>query len=267
MEVIQLKGLTKKYDDRRILNEISISFSEGQAVAVMGRNGSGKSTFLKCTAKLVKPTAGSVVYKKPLLLHYVPEKFPKLPISARTFLTNMGRMDALKPKEVEQKIEKLGCDFFMDGLLDSSMKSMSKGTLQKVGVMQALLKKPDVLLLDEPLSGQDSASQAVFIQKINQLRKEGVTIFLSCHEQKLVDAIAQEVYIIQDGTLQPYRRERRKAYVLIVERTTGQPYIEGMQRYGRYDKYTVPEDRVDEEIQEILKRGWKLRGMYDAEAD
>ena len=93
---------------------------------------------------------------------------------------------------MEEGIKRLGEDFFLSEMLDLSMQSLSKGTLQKISVMQALLAKPDVLLLDEPLSGQDRESQKVFVQKINMLRNAGTTIFMSCHEKKLVKAISEQ---------------------------------------------------------------------------
>lgn len=210
MEIIQIDKLTKKYNGIPVLNEISASFHSGQSVAFVGRNGCGKSTLLKCIAKLVEPTAGKVIYNKQLLFHYVPEKFPKLPLSARSYLVSMGAMDGLAKKDIAQRIEELANDFFMEDLLDISMKNMSKGTLQKVGVIQALLKQPDVLLLDEPLSGQDSESQKIFIEKINELRKRGVTVFLSCHEEQLVNAIAEDVYTIGHGVLESYHPEKEQ---------------------------------------------------------
>ena len=102
---------------------------------------------------------------------------------------------------------KLCKDFFLEDMLNTSMKNLSKGTLQKIGVIQALLKPPQILLLDEPLSGQDADSQQVFIRKINQLRKENVTILMSCHEPYLIKSISDTLYVMEHG--KPIKSEIR----------------------------------------------------------
>lgn len=200
MEIIRLENIVKKYHNRSVLNHISLSFEKGRSVAFVGHNGCGKSTLLKCIAGLIAPNEGKVVYAMQLLFHYIPEKFPPTVLTAREYLLRMGEISGICREEVRQSIEGLGKDFFMEELLDTPMNVLSKGTLQKVGVMQAFLKRPDVLLLDEPLSGQDEESQKVFIEKIDRLRENDVTIFMACHEKSLVDAIAGDVYEIREGS-------------------------------------------------------------------
>lgn len=267
MEVVRLEHISKKYEGRTILNRINKTFIKGCSVAFVGHNGCGKSTLLKILSGLVVPTAGKVEYSRPLLFHYVPERFSPTALTARKFLLRMGAMDGLKRHEVQRRIETLGDDFFLDELLDLPMRSLSKGSLQKIGVIQAFLRKPDVLLLDEPLSGQDTASQKVFIEKVNRLREQDVMIFMSCHEKKLVEAIAEEVYTIQNGNLTVCRPEYEKRYTLILEQDNGAKPAAGMVRYGRYYKLTAGEKDCDRMICNLLKNGWKLRGMYDEESN
>lgn len=200
-EIIRLENISRKYDGRTILSSIDAVFYKGQSVAFTGHNGCGKSTLLKLIAKLITPTSGQVLYQEPLLFHYIPDKFPPVPLTAREYLRRMGSISGMERQEIEHSIELLGKDFFIEEMLDTLMTKLSKGSLQKVGVIQAIMKKPDVLLLDEPLSGQDAESQQVFIDKINRFRNEQVTIFTACHEEKLVDAIAESVYRIKDGVM------------------------------------------------------------------
>ena len=98
-------------------------------------------------------------------------------------------------------------------MIHIKMKYLSKGTLQKVGVMQALLSKPDVLLLDEPLSGQDIDSQKVFIKKMNELRHDNVTIIMSCHEPDLIERISDTVYCVDKGKIHPVVTEGNVLYL------------------------------------------------------
>ena len=196
-----------------------VNIRQGQSVAFTGHNGCGKSTLLKVIAGLVRPTKGTVCLnmegghsneEKAVignthsgnLIHYVPEHFPQMQLTARRYLHYMGKIDALSHTGASRHMEnkcsmgnkcsvenkcsedkcsneektfieaphgnkKLECvelgthinelaeEFFVSNMLDIPMKYLSKGSLQKIGMIQALLKEPDILLLDEPLSGQD----------------------------------------------------------------------------------------------------------------
>lgn len=261
MGLIKLQKVTKKYDDKIILNNIEKEFPTGGSIAFVGHNGCGKSTLLKLIAGLVKPTSGSVSYDKPLLFHYIPEKFPPVALTARNYLLRMGAVDGLTSSETKGRIERLGEEFFLDGLLDSPMRALSKGTLQKVGVIQALLRQPDVLLLDEPLSGQDAESQKVFIEKVNRLREQDVTVFMACHEKKLLNAIAEEAYAIEDGVLEDYKQEEIRVYSLLLENDGDLRPTENMTKYGRYYKLEAEEALCDRILPGLLETGWKLRAM------
>lgn len=263
MEQITIKNISKNYSGHRILDNINLTIDAGESVAFMGHNGCGKSTFLKIIAGLVTPTSGSVVYHQPVLFHYVPEKFMPMPLTARAYLKRMGRLDGLSAGETARQIEALGNDFFLGELLDVPLKYLSKGSLQKISVIQALLKTPEVLILDEPLSGQDEASQEVFLQKVNQLRNQGVTILMSCHEQHLVDAIAQKTYVIRDGKLVPWQQHSERTCILILANAHNRPLYEGMERYGNHYRWQVKEGDVQQILLELLQNGWELRRMYD----
>lgn len=261
MEIITLENLSKKYDGKTVLNNISQTFCQGQSVAFVGHNGCGKSTLLKIISKLAAPTSGKVIYGKPLLFHYIPEKFPPVPLTAREFLMRMGTISGIKKEKVKHDVEAFAKDFFMEELLDTRMNSLSKGTLQKVGVIQALIKRPDILLLDEPLSGQDVESQKVFTEKINQMQNDNVTIFMSCHEKKLIDAIATDVYAIKNGMLQIYEPHTIRTYTVILDNVNELSPIDGMVKYGRYYRWKVDEDICDKRLPELLAQGWSVRGL------
>lgn len=266
-ELIRLEQITKQYGEKIVLKEITQTFYQGQSVAFVGHNGCGKSTMLKIIAQLIGVTKGKVTYEKNLLFHYVPERFPLVALTGRQYLHSMGTMDGLKEIEIGNQIEKLGHDFFLDELLDLPMKSMSKGTLQKIGVIQALLRKPDVLLLDEPLSGQDRESKKVFIEKINQLREDEMTIFMSCHEKKLLDAVAQDVYTIENGCLRPCEYQEDKQYQVILENVAEREPMEEMQIFGKNYRLLLSEAECDKVLPELIQEGWRLRGMQNAQDD
>lgn len=175
--------------------------SQGQSAAFTGHNGSGKSTLLRLIGGLTNPTSGRIQYVRPLKINYIPEHFPKMGITSRRYILHMGLLEGMKKKEIQEKSSELFGEFFMESMQDIPMKHLSKGTLQKVDVIQALLSRPDVLLLDEPLSRQAAGSQNVFIAKVRELNSHGVTILMSCHENFLINRISDRVYEIRDGCL------------------------------------------------------------------
>ena len=212
---------------------------------VRKHNGCGKSTLIKIMAGLIQPTTGKISYPngKPMF-HYLPEKFYPTPLKTREYLERMGEIDGIPHKELKKKIEVLAEDFYVSEFLDTSMKLLSKGTLQKIGVIQALLSEPEVMLLDEPLSGQDIDSKKVFIHKINKLREKGITIVISCHEKELTDA------------------KKKREVCLLLEKENVHKIPEGMEKYGTGFRLWVSEDEADGKILNLLQEGWSLKGMY-----
>lgn len=199
--IIQAQALTKVYGSNMLLKSISLTISRGQCTALMGHNGCGKTTLLRVLANLAAPTSGKVEYAGRPTFGYVPEAFPKSNLTALQYITHMGKIEGLSAQVARDRGLDLFADFFMGAMLHTPMKHLSKGSLQKVGVIQALLCPHDVLLLDEPLNGQDIESQQVFIEKARQCKQNGTAIVLSCHEPYLVNRLADAVYEIKDGKL------------------------------------------------------------------
>ena len=150
---------------------------------------------LKIIAGLVRPTEGTVCLEKGKLIHYVPEHFPQMNLTAMGYLLYMGKMEILESVTLRTHIYQLAEEFFVSNMLDIPMKYLSKGSLQKIGVIQALLKEPDILVLDEPLSGQDMMSQQVFIQRMQELRKHNVTILMAC--QSVEPEVSEQIIILR----------------------------------------------------------------------
>lgn len=268
--ITSLDGIVKKYNNKVVLDNISMQIEQGQSVAFIGCNGCGKSTLLKIIARIVQPTTGKIQYEKSYLFHYVPEHFPKMHLTVKQYLLSQGKMDGLKDAELKERIQTLSEDFLFPSMVDIPMKHLSKGSLQKVGVMQALLKEPDVLLLDEPLSGQDVKSQQVFIEKINALRKKDTIILMACHEPYLIDAIADYVYRLDGGILtvdnKTYFQQKQK-YVLFFK---SQQHTEIPEQWKGHLQYVengcnlrVTEEKCNIAILEMLQAGWNLRGMWN----
>ncbi len=272
--MIHLRQISKNYGEKQVLRNITHSFAAGSTTAFVGHNGCGKSTLLKVLAGLVTPTRGEVRHDRRLVIHYVPERFPATHLTAKQYLTHMGMIDGLPRDRLAEEIRKLAREFHMEEHLRSKMTTLSKGTLQKVGVIQALLVTPDVLLLDEPLSGQDAEAQRVFTEKVNELRGRGVTLFMSCHEPELVAAVTEKSYTIEGGQLLPCREPARETYRILLcwegesgARQQAQALLAEtaggkMQPYGNGYQIILPREECDRCLGMLLAQGWRLRGLH-----
>jgi len=200
--MITITNLTKTFGRKAVLSNVNLQVNKGDSIAFMGRNGSGKSTLLKIIAGLYPFEKGSVVHSRKLKFAYVPERFPAMNLTARDYINQIGLISGLKKEETAARSKELFAALYMQDMIETPIRYLSKGTMQKMAVVQAFLTMPDVLLLDEPISGQDTASQRAFMQMVNELNdKHHVTVLCSCHEEYMVQAIAEVVYEIVDGKL------------------------------------------------------------------
>ena len=135
---------------------------------IRGKNGSGKSTLLKILAGITEPTSGKII-RDAQKIGYVPEHFPEsLRFKLKEYLLLTASFQGGSKASIEDELSKYIQLFSLEPFLQTSLKACSKGTKQKVGIIQALLMKPDLLLLDEPLTGLDAESQDILIQLLKE---------------------------------------------------------------------------------------------------
>lgn len=199
--LIDVVGVSKYFGKDQILEDINFSIEKGKTIALVGHNGCGKSTLLRMIAHLTTVSEGKIIHHKKWKITYIPERFPKSDFTAREYVMSMGMLDGLTKEEAKERGRFLFRQFFMDSMADKPMKYLSKGTLQKTAVIQALLTKADILLMDEPLSGQDVESQNIFMAMIQKYVNDGGSVVMSCHEKKLINRLADLVYEIKDRHL------------------------------------------------------------------
>ncbi len=200
-KILVVKDLEKRYGEKKILENIELELLPGESYALLGRNGCGKSTLLRMLAGLTAPTGGEIITKRKLKFAYVPEKLTPLSITGMDYLIHMGAIEGLGKEDIKARVAVLAEQLFLEDMLETTMKNMSKGTLQKINVVQALLTRPDVLLLDEPLSGQDVESQQSFIRLVKELTTQGTCVVVACHEEWLANELTKKAFLIQDKRL------------------------------------------------------------------
>ncbi|SCE85401.1 ABC-2 type transport system ATP-binding protein [Micromonospora coriariae] len=204
---IELNGLTKTYGSRRGLTALTLDVQPGEVFGYLGPNGAGKSTTIRLLLSLIRPTEGSarVLGLDPAVdavdLHrrigYLAGDFV---VDGRqrageclTFLGNLrGGVPAARIVELADRLE-------LD--LTARIKSLSKGNRQKVGLVQAFMHRPELLILDEPTSGLDPLVQQTFLKLVAEARQDGGTVFMSSHIMSEVEAVADRVAIIREGRL------------------------------------------------------------------
>lgn len=170
--------IIKDYSQIKVLlHEISFDISANSITTIIGPNGAGKTTLVRLLLGLMQPTSGTITRKKNLLLGYVPQKLHAnrfMPMTVQAFLRLCG----------EQKIDQ---PFNVSHLMDRSIHTLSGGELQKVLFNAAVLMKPDVLILDEPTQGIDADGEAIFYNKIIELKNTyNMAIVLVSHDLHFV---------------------------------------------------------------------------------
>jgi len=263
--VLELRGVGKAFGRSALFRGVDLAVRRGACVALTGRNGAGKTTLLRIAAGLASATEGEVRRGKGLSVGYVPENFPRLNLTARQFLRHMGGIEGLDRGGIEEGM-RLFYDFYMDDLADLPMGGLSKGTLQKVAVVQALMRPRELLILDEPLSGQDEKSQRAFIGKVLEHKRAGAAVLLSCHEPFLVERLADAAYCLDAGGLKPVRVGEGAPRALLGFEPDREvqlpPEVRCYRRDGRLYA-SAPRDLCGRLIVEMIEKGYSLREMRD----
>ena len=128
-------------------------------------------------------------------------------------------------------------------------------------MIQALLEVPDVLLLDEPLSGQDKESQNVFINKIKQIKDLGTTIFMSCHEERLINALSDKIYTIENGCVKRRDKISSDSYIILFKGGTDTDIYNKCVKTDEFYRLRVREKQVNSTIMELIQHGCEVRGL------
>lgn len=205
---IRVKDLEKFYGKVHALRGIDIEVKRGEVYGFLGPNGSGKTTAIRCMLDLIRPQAGSIS-----VLGLNPQKEPEAIKERVGYLPGELHVDEnMTARQVFRLFNRLRGNrsdwFFIEELserlkleLRSPIRNFSKGNKQKVGVVQALMHKPELLLLDEPTGGLDPLMQQEVLRMLVEAQENGSTVFFSSHIISEVQTIADQVAIIREGKI------------------------------------------------------------------
>ena len=207
---IETIHLTKDYPSVRALDNLNLEVRRGECFGLLGPNGAGKTTLVKILVNLITPTSGTARILDRAVVHedirervgYLPEKVKIYPfLTGSEFLDYQGRLYGIDHRQREVRAE--ACLKSVGMYDDRSRKigGYSKGMVQRIGLAQALLNNPELLLLDEPAAGLDPISNKEMRDILLHLKERGVTIFINSHLLSEIEMICDRVAILNRGKL------------------------------------------------------------------
>ena len=218
MAVIEIQELTKdfkvgfwKNHKVRALDRLSLSVEEGEVFGFLGPNGAGKTTTLKILMYLIRPTSGTArILGEPAGSVSLRRHIGFLPenpyfydyLTAEELLTYVGKLFGIRRPALDRKVDSLLQKVGLESSRRLQLRKFSKGMIQRIGLAQAMINDPEVIFLDEPMSGLDPLGRREVRQAILDLKKKGVTIFFSSHILPDVEALCDRVAILNRGRLQ-----------------------------------------------------------------
>lgn len=209
MECLKIENLSNDYDGNKVLKNVNISVSSGEIIGYIGPNGAGKSTTIKIILGLNRHYSGevyvlgqnikeSIDYKK--RIGYVPESSDIYEnLSAKENIELISALYGINSEDACIRAEKMLKYLFMEDVMDTMISSFSKGMKQKYLFVCSLLHDPDIIFLDEPLSGIDANSVLIIKEVLKRLKERGKTIFYSSHILEVVEKLSDRILLLDKG--------------------------------------------------------------------
>lgn len=211
-EVIEVTNLYKRFHKNVVLEDVSLSIKAGELIGYIGPNGAGKSTTIKILCGLIPDFEGSVkVLDKQMpqdslevkrMIGYIPENAAVYEtLTPVEYLLFVGQLYLIPSIQLKKKVNELLRLFGLEHAAESRMSTFSKGMKQKVLLISGLLHNPEIIFLDEPLSGLDANAVILVKEILKLLKQEGKTIFYSSHIMEVVEKLSDRIIILNQGRI------------------------------------------------------------------
>lgn len=209
--MLDVRSISRHYGDLKAVDDVSFSIEPGEIIGLLGHNGAGKTTIMKLISGYLEPDSGSIYLNNRLIklgdktlqrsLGYLPENLPVYPeLTVANYLQYAAEVKGITGKDQRTAIRQVIESTDLSDRFLSSISTLSRGMKQRVGVAQALLGSPKLLILDEPTNGLDPAQTEQMRQLIQSI-SESATVILSTHIMQEVEAMCSRALIIQQGKL------------------------------------------------------------------
>lgn len=205
--MLELTNLTKKFDEKVAVDNISLKVEQGKIFGIVGRNGAGKSTTFRMILNIIEPTSGSCLYNDAKIdstvldkIGYLPEEGSLIPTYTVLELCEYyGALKLLDEEQIKENLIKWLEEFNILEYMNKKVKDLSKGNKQKIQFIVSILHNPELLILDEPFSGLDPISVEELKKAILKLKEEGKTIIFSSHQMEHIEMLCDDLLIINKG--------------------------------------------------------------------
>lgn len=237
--MIEVSHLTKQYGNHLAVDDVSFTVADGQICGLLGPNGAGKSTIMNILTGYLSATSGQVTVAGHHLpeeadaakacVGYLPEQPPLYPeMTVQEYLTFAAELKGVKKAERKEQVCRAARSTGLEAVLPRLIRSLSKGYKQRVGIAQALLGSPRLIILDEPTVGLDPA-QVIEIRKLIRELGRAHTVILSSHILSEVQAVCQQILILSKGhlaaagSLEELTADGKSLEEVFLELTDGEP--------------------------------------------
>lgn len=236
--MIKVNQLCYEYPGKKALDNASFTIEKGGITALVGPNGAGKTTLLRCLAALEKPFSGTItlegrdIFEQPRLFHqhlgYLSDAFGLYhDLTVRQCLLLAAGFHKLTPQKEKQQIEWVVELLELGDYLSKTAGSLSRGWRQRLGIAQAIIHHPALLLLDEPASGLDPEARITVSRLFTTLRSQGMTLIVSSHILAELEDYCTDMLVIRDGRIMDHRGVARTA----ADNTIEIVFLEGAQSF------------------------------------
>ncbi len=281
--ILELKNVKKTYGNRVALDNVSLTVKEGSCFGLLGPNGAGKSTMMKLVSGIITPSAGEIevfglnakhtraIQKQ---IGYVPQSITLYEdLSAKDNLTFFGELVGVRGEALNQRIKDVLERTGLSDRANDEIRTYSGGMKRRINIAAALLHQPKLLILDEPTVGIDPQSRNLIFELIRSLNKQGMTIIYSTHYMEEVEALCDEIAIIDHGkviakgALQELLSKHTNPAVYIESPVLTSPPDVGIPvtTTAKGNGWIVETDQVMSVMQRLtdlaVKQGWKMKKL------
>ncbi|HJV17241.1 MAG TPA: ABC transporter ATP-binding protein [Bacillales bacterium] len=265
MSLIQIKELTKSFKGTEVIQGLSFGLDKGKCTALIGPNGAGKTTTLRMLSGLMKPTGGSIIFTDNKtedirsLIGYLPQ-FPVYYewMSGFEFLAYVGKLTGLNKKAANERSLEL---LHVVGIADAKNQRIGKysgGMKQRLGIAQALIHRPQLLMLDEPVSALDPFGRREVMELLKTLKKE-TTILFSTHILNDAEEICDKILflhngkIVESGTMDELRMRYQQSKIDFIFQLNADEFTRLISKYDWIESIKIEGNRISVTVRELEK--------------
>ncbi|CAK1248948.1 ABC-type uncharacterized transport system [Fructobacillus evanidus] len=205
--MLNVQNITKKYNNLTAVSNVSFQLNRGEILAIIGKNGAGKSTIFKSILNFIQPESGNITLNgstisdesKDLIGYMAEERGLFSDMTIEQVILYFAELHNYDKKKAKKNLSKWLELLSVKGKLSDKISSLSKGNQQKVQLITTLIHEPELLILDEPFSGLDPVNTDKLINLLLSLKENGTTILFSSHNMENVDKISDEIILLTDG--------------------------------------------------------------------